>query len=207
MKIVGLVWQLYNLCYICGEGNQFDCKNLIEVFDGSFKCLQIDYVDFYQLYWFDCSMIMFGCFVYLWVDDVYMVLIEEMFGVFVEFVKVGKVCVIGVLNEMLWGVVQFLCVVEWFGLLCIVSIQNLYSLLNCMFENGLLEFMYCDGVGLFVYLLFVFGWLFGKYENGVCLVGVCIMLFECFQCYSKLQVVEVMLCYVVFVQCYGLLFV
>lgn len=82
----------------------------------------------------------------------------------------------------------YLYLVEKYDLLCIVMIQNFYSLLNCSYEVGLVEVSQYEGVELFVYFCLVFGILIGKYLNGVKFVGVWNILFSCFICYSGEQV-------------------
>lgn len=78
----------------------------------------------------------------------------------------------------------YLYLVDKYDLLCIVIIQNFYSLLNCSFEVGLVEVSQYEGVELLVYLCLGFGMLIGKYFNGVKFVGVCNMFFSWFICYS-----------------------
>lgn len=46
----------------------------------------------------------------------------EILEVFNDLVCMGKVCYIGVFNEMLWGVMSYLCFVEKYELLRIVLI-------------------------------------------------------------------------------------
>lgn len=48
----------------------------------------------------------------------------------------------------------------------IASIQNPYSLLNRLYENGLSEYSHREGVGLLAYSPLAFGALTGKYLGG-----------------------------------------
>lgn len=180
-----------------------DCKNICEVLYVSLKWLQIDYFDLYQVYWLQWLINCFGKLGYIWVDVVFVVMLLDIFEVLIEFQCVGKICYIGVLNEIVFGVMCYLYLVDKYDFLWIVIIQNFYSLLNCSFEVGFVEVSQFEGVELLVYFCLVFGILIGKYFNGVKLVGVCNMLFSCFMCYSSEQLQKVVVVYVDIVKCYG----
>lgn len=199
-KIVGFG---NGISYVCDGNFKFNCQYIVVVFDVSLECLQIDWLDFYQLYWLEWWINFFGQFGYQYQEESF-ILLEEILEVFDEQVCVGKICYIGLFNEMFWGIMIFFRFVEECGWLCVVLIQNFYNLFNCSFEVGLVEIVICEQCGLLVYLLMVFGMFFGKYVDGVCLVNVCISLYSCFICYINLQVEVVCVCYVVLVCEYGM---
>lgn len=144
----------------------FSKKSLHEAVDLSLKNLQTDYIDLYQMHWPERVMNMFGKrglteFDTQWQDN-----ILEVLQVFDGLIKEGKIKHIGVSNENPFGVVRFLQESERHGLPRIATIQNPYSLLNRLFEVGLSELCYREGVGLLAYSPLAFGFLSGKYLNG-----------------------------------------
>jgi aryl-alcohol dehydrogenase-like predicted oxidoreductase len=144
----------------------FSKKNLHEAVNLSLKNLQTDYIDLYQLHWPERIMNMFGKrglneFDTQWQDNTL-----EVLHVFDGLFKEGKIKHIGVSNENPFGVVRFLQESERHGLPRIVTIQNPYSLLNRLYEVGLSELCYREGVGLLAYSPLAFGFLTGKYLNG-----------------------------------------
>lgn len=144
-----------------------DRRNIVAALDGSLKRLRTDYLDLYQLHWPDRTTNFFGAREYPYVDDhPDSAAIAETLAVLDEQVKAGKVRHIGVSNETPWGVAQFLRHSEQRDLPRIASIQNPYSLLNRLYENGLSEFSHRDGVSLLAYSPLAFGTLTGKYLDG-----------------------------------------
>ncbi|MCQ9426228.1 NADP(H)-dependent aldo-keto reductase [Pseudomonas sp. LJDD11] len=144
-----------------------DRHNIVAALDASLKRLQTDYLDLYQLHWPDRTTNFFGIRDYPYVaDHPHTAAIEETLQVLDEQVKAGKVRHIGVSNETPWGVARFLRQSEDRGLARIASIQNPYSLLNRLYENGLSEFSHRDGISLLAYSPLAFGALTGKYLNG-----------------------------------------
>ncbi|WP_313431121.1 NADP(H)-dependent aldo-keto reductase [Pseudomonas sp.] len=144
-----------------------DRKNIVAALEGSLRRLNTDYLDLYQLHWPDRTSNFFGIREYPYADDhPETAAIEETLAVLDEQVKAGKVRHIGVSNETPWGVAQFLRHSEHKGLARIASIQNPYSLLNRLYENGLSEFSHREGISLLAYSPLAFGALTGKYLNG-----------------------------------------
>ena len=158
-----------------------------EAVDQSLKDLGTDYLDLYQLHWPDRTTTIFGRPNYPWKDDEYTVPIEETLDALQDFVKAGKVRHVGVSNETPWGVAQFLKFSETRNLPRIVSIQNPYSLLNRIYENGLSEFSHLEGVGLLAYSPLAMGVLSGKYLNGARPEGARMTLFTRFNRYAQPQ--------------------
>ena len=168
------------------DGKTFlDRKNLTEALDASLKRLQTDYLDLYQLHWPDRTTNTFGQLAYPWVEDETTVSIEETLSVLQEFVNAGKVRAIGVSNETPWGVSQFLNASDNKGLPRIASIQNPYSLLNRLFEQGLSEYSHREQLGLLAYSPLAMGVLSGKYVGGARPAGARVTLFTRFTRYSS----------------------
>ena len=92
--------------------------------------------------------------------------IAEILGVLGELVQAGKIRFVGLSNETPWGVMTFLKESDGNGLPRIVSIQNAYNLVNRIYEVGLSEVSYREGVSLLAYSPLGQGYLTGKYENG-----------------------------------------
>jgi aryl-alcohol dehydrogenase-like predicted oxidoreductase len=83
------------------------------------------------------------------------------------FIKQGKINHIGLSNETPWGVMRFLEESKYRDLPRVKTIQNPYSLLNRIFENGLSEMCLRENVGLLAYSPMAFGVLSGKYLQGM----------------------------------------
>ena len=78
----------------------------------------------------------------------------------------GKIRHIGLSNEIPWGVMKFIETADRLGLPHVVSVQNLYNLLNRTFEIELAEIPHRESVGLLAYSPLAFGILSGKYLLG-----------------------------------------
>jgi aryl-alcohol dehydrogenase-like predicted oxidoreductase len=145
----------------------FSKKNIQDALNLSLKNLQTDYIDLYQMHWPERKMNMFGQRGFTIVEDDWQDNFNEVLHIFDEFIKEGKIKHIGVSNEAPWGVMRYLHESEKHNLPKIVSIQNPYSLINRLFEVGLLETCYRENVGLLAYSPLGFGVLTGKYHDGV----------------------------------------
>jgi aryl-alcohol dehydrogenase-like predicted oxidoreductase len=138
---------------------------IFEAVDASLKRLKTDYIDLYQLHWPDRPMRIFEGHDYLHLaGDSHP--IGEILGVLGELVQAGKVRFVGLSNETPWGVMTFLKESDGNGLPRIASIQNAYNLVNRIYEVGLSEVSYREGVSLLAYSPLGQGYLTGKYENG-----------------------------------------
>ncbi len=89
--------------------------------------------------------------------------IRAQLEVLAEVVREGKVRYVGLSNETPWGVTEFLRLAREHGLPRVVSVQNAYGLLNRVYEYGLAEIGFREGVGLLAYSPLAFGHLSGKY--------------------------------------------
>lgn len=149
--------------WIRGGPAALDRANIRTALEGSLRRLRTDYVDLYQIHWPERNVPMFGKYHFDPSQETQAVPIPEQLEVLAELVREGKVRYVGVSNEFPWGVMQFLRAADELGLPRIVSIQNAYSLINRVFEHGLSEVAYREGVGLLAYSPLAFGLLSGKY--------------------------------------------
>jgi aryl-alcohol dehydrogenase-like predicted oxidoreductase len=134
--------------------------------EASLKRLRTDYIDLYQLHWPDRGGSSFGTLGYKHDPRAEETPIAETLAVLDDLVRAGKVRTIGVSNERPWGVMRFLGLAEAGRGPRIVSIQNLYSLLNRSFETSLAEVATREACSLLAYAPLGAGTLTGKYLNG-----------------------------------------
>lgn len=145
------------------NGPHINREHLQAAIDGSLRRLQTDYVDLYQIHWPDRYVPMFGATSYDVSQEYDSEPIAAQLEALAELVKSGKVRHIGLSNETPWGVGEFARCAKQFGLPCVASIQNAYSLMNRTFESGLAEVCRHENVGLLAYSPLAFGHLSGKY--------------------------------------------
>ena len=150
-----------------GNNNlKFDKKNIDLAIDSSLKRLQTDYIDLYQLHWPERNVPKFGVldFEYDPNDsdwtDFYEVLIN-----LDRHVKAGKIRHVGLSNETPWGVMKFLQIAKENNLPRMISIQNVYNLVNRVFDIANSEVSIREQCGLLAYSPLAGGRLTGKYIN------------------------------------------
>lgn len=172
------------------EKNDFSPESIKFALDQSLQRLQTDYLDVYQLHWPERKTNFFGQRGFkvqedAWEDNIHNVL-ETLNG----FVKEGKIKHIGLSNENPWGIMRFLGESKYHNLPRIKTIQNPYSLLNRLFENGSAEICMRENVGLLAYSPMAFGVLSGKFLTGESLPNARINLFSQFSRYNSAQCYE-----------------
>ena len=145
----------------------FDKKNMNAAIDASLKRLKTDYIDLYQLHWPERKVPKFGQldFKYDPKDNTWTTIEEVLFNLN-ELVKDGKVRYVGLSNETPWGMMKFLEVAKHKSLPRMMSIQNVYSLVNRVFDIGHSEVSIKENCGLLAYSPLAGGRLSGKYIGG-----------------------------------------
>jgi len=186
------------------ENVDFSPASLKFALDQSLTRLQTDYIDMYQLHWPERKTNFFGQRGFkvqhdAWEDNVHSVL-ETLEG----FIKQGKINHIGLSNETPWGIMRFLEESKYQNLPRIKTIQNPYSLLNRLFENGSAEICIRENVGLLAYSPMAFGVLSGKFLSGESHPNARIKLFPQFARYNSAQSAEATRLYQEVAKKYGL---
>jgi aryl-alcohol dehydrogenase-like predicted oxidoreductase len=149
------------------EKLKVDRKNITHAIENSLKRLKTDYIDLYQIHWPDRPLPMFGMQIEeAPLDSPKYVPIYETLEVMADLVKQGKVRHVGVSNENLNGVREYIRCADVLGLPRIASIQNAYSLVNREFEGELAEYCIEQAIGLMPYSILAMGFLSGKYMGG-----------------------------------------
>ena len=160
----------YDLNWIRRGGNnlKFDIKNMTQAIDASLKRLQTDYIDLYQLHWPERNVPKFGKLDFEYnPNDNDWTTFEQVLDNLKKFIDQGKIRQIGVSNETPWGLMQFLQLSKEKNLPRMVSIQNVYSLVNRVFDASNSEVSIQEKCGLLAYSPLAGGRLSGKYLNGV----------------------------------------
>jgi aryl-alcohol dehydrogenase-like predicted oxidoreductase len=140
--------------------------DIVKACEDSLARLQTEVIDLYQIHWPNRPVPMFGGVYFDPAKDVAgIATIHEQLEAMQQLVKAGKVRHIGVSNETPYGVGEFVRLAEQHGLPRIVSVQNPYSLVNRVVDNGLDESLYRHGVSLLAYSPLGFGTLTGKYDE------------------------------------------
>jgi len=144
----------------------FDKKNMNAAIDASLQRLQTDYIDLYQLHWPERKVPIFGKldFEYDPYDNEW-TQIEEVLDNLNNLIKSGKIRYVGLSNETPWGVMKFLHVAKEKNLPRMMSIQNVYSLVNRVFDIANSEVSIRENCGLLAYSPLAGGRLSGKYIN------------------------------------------
>ena len=144
----------------------FSKKNLNEAIDSSLKRLKTDYIDLYQLHWPERKVPKFGVLDFDYdPSDNNWTAIEEVLENLNNLIKAGKVRYVGLSNETPWGVMKFLQLAEKKNLPRMMSIQNVYNLVNRVFDIANSEVALRENCGLLAYSPLAGGRLSGKYIN------------------------------------------
>ena len=144
----------------------FDKKNMNSAIDASLKRLQTDYIDLYQLHWPERKVPKFGQLDLEYdPNDNKWTPIKEVLENLNALVKEGKIRYVGLSNETPWGVMEFLQTSREKNLPRMMSIQNVYSLVNRVFDVANSEVSIREKCGLLAYSPLAGGRLSGKYIN------------------------------------------
>ena len=151
------------------EGNdklKFDKKNIDLAIDSSLKRLKTDYIDLYQLHWPERKVPKFGKLDFEYdPSDNEWTTFEEVLENLNNLIKIGKIRHIGLSNETPWGVMKFLQTAKEKNLPRMASIQNVYNLVNRVFDIANSEVSLREKCGLLAYSPLAGGRLSGKYIN------------------------------------------
>ena len=149
-----------------GKKLSFNKKNINAAIDASLKRLKTDYVDLYQLHWPERNVPKFGVMDFEYdPNDNEWTTIEEVLENLNQLITQGKVRHIGVSNETPWGLMKFMQVAKEKKLPIMVSIQNVYNLVNRVFDIANSEVSLRENCGLLAYSPLAGGRLSGKYLN------------------------------------------
>lgn len=123
-------------------------KHIMRAIDMSLKRLGTDYLDLYQIHFFDPN-----------------VPIEEMMSAFDDLVHDGKIRYVGVSNWKAWQVAKANGIAEKKDFARVASVQPRYNLLFRMIEDELVPMAIDEGVGIISYNPLAGGMLTGRYSK------------------------------------------
>ncbi len=145
----------------------FDRKNMNAAIDESLKRLKTDYIDLYQLHWPERKVPKFGVLDFEYdASDNDWTTVEEVLYNLDQLIKAGKIRYAGLSNETPWGVMKYLQISKEKNLPRVMSIQNVYSLVNRVFDIHNSEVSIRENCGLLAYSPLAGGRLSGKYIGG-----------------------------------------
>ena len=135
--------------------------------DESLKRLKTDYIDLYQLHWPERKVPKFGVLDFEYdASDNDWTTVEEVLYNLDQLVKSGKIRYVGLSNETPWGVMKYLQISNEKNLPRMMSIQNVYSLVNRVFDIHNSEVSIRESCGLLAYSPLAGGRLSGQYIGG-----------------------------------------
>ncbi len=172
------------------ENMDFSPASIALSLEKSLTRLQTDYIDLYQLHWPERKTNFFGQRGFKVQHDAWEDNIQNVLETLEGFIKEGKIKHIGLSNETPWGIMRFLEESKYQNLPRIKTVQNPYSLLNRLFENGSAEICIRENVGLLAYSPMAFGVLSGKFLSGESHPDARIKLFPQFSRYNSAQSAE-----------------
>ena len=145
----------------------FDKKNMNDAINASLRRLKTDYIDLYQLHWPERNVPRFGVLDFEFDEsDIDWTSLEEVLENLQSLIKAGKIRYVGLSNETPWGMMKFLEISKIKKLPRMMSIQNVYSLVNRVFDIASSEVAIREKCGLLAYSPLAGGRLSGKYIGG-----------------------------------------
>ncbi|MED5429712.1 MAG: aldo/keto reductase [Chloroflexota bacterium] len=123
--------------------------HIMEQIDASLARLQTDYIDLYQIHWWDDNTP-----------------IEETLRALDDLVRDGKIRYFGCSNFSSWQVCESVWTSRSVGINSFVSVQPHYSMMERSIESELLPFCQKYDVGVLPYYPLANGFLTGKYRRG-----------------------------------------
>ncbi len=124
-------------------------KHIYDQVDVSLRKLRTDYIDLYQIHWWDPNTP-----------------IEETLRALDELIRVGKVRYAGCSNFAAWQVCESHWTAKTLGINEFVSMQPHYSMLYRKPEEEMIPFCEKYGIGILPYYPLENGFLTGKYRRG-----------------------------------------
>lgn len=124
-------------------------KHIFDQVDVSLRKLGTDYIDLYQIHWWDPNTP-----------------IEETLRALDDLIRAGKVRYLGCSNFAAWQVCESHWTARTLGINGFASVQPRYSMLRREIEAELLPFCEKYGVGVLPYYPLENGFLTGKYRRG-----------------------------------------
>ena len=123
-------------------------KHIIEQVENSLTRLRTNYIDLYQIHWWDSTTP-----------------IEETLRVLDDLVTQGKIRYLGCSNFSAWQVCESVWTSKELGIQTFISAQPHYSMLERNVEHELIPFCGKYGVGILPYFPLANGFLTGKYRK------------------------------------------
>jgi aryl-alcohol dehydrogenase-like predicted oxidoreductase len=154
-----------NADWIRGGSANLTPHEIREACDASLARLHTDVIDLYQIHWPNRNVPMFGPLYFDPKNDRDYTSIHDQLCALAGLVQAGKIRYVGLSNETPWGLAEFVRVADAHGLPRVATVQNPYTLVNRVVDNGLDEMMHRLGVSLLGYSPLGFGALTGKYDE------------------------------------------
>jgi len=151
--------------WVRGGADNLSPADIAQACDDSLRRLQTEVIDLYQIHWPNRNAPSFGALYFDPAKDAEFTSIHDQLEALARLIKAGKVRAIGLSNETPWGVTEFVRLAEQHGLPRVATVQNGYSLINRVVDNGLDEVLHCTGTDLLAYSPLGFGLLTGKYDE------------------------------------------
>ena len=124
-------------------------RHIIQEVEASLNRLRTDYIDLYQIHWWDPHTP-----------------IEETLRALNDLIHQGKVRYIGCSNFNAWQVCESYWTAKSLGLSSFISTQPRYNLLDREIESELLPLCYKYNIGILPYYPLANGFLTGKFKRG-----------------------------------------